>query len=38
MKKISVILPKKTNIKINKTLVKKQLLPKEKPKVANNKN
>ena len=38
-KKISVILPKKKpNIKINKTLVKKQLLPKEKPQVANNKN
>ena len=37
-KKISVILPKKKpNIKINKTLVKKQLLPKEKPQVANNK-
>ena len=38
-KKISVILPqKKPNIKINKTLVKKQLLPKENPQINNNKN
>ena len=38
-KKISVILPKKKpSIKINKALVKKQLLPKEKPQVANNIN
>ena len=37
--KISVILPKKKpNIKINKTLVKKQLLPKEKPQITNNRN
>ena len=38
-KKIIVILPKKKpNIKINKTLVKKQLLPKEKPQITNNRN